>query len=346
MNFYRRFIQAVRILHPLTDVLRADQDWVWSPAMQHSFQLIKETLASVAVLTHPDPAAEVKLAVDASNTHIRAVLQQRCTGSGWRPLAYFSKKLDAAQLKYSAFNRKLLANLSARHFLYLLDGRKFHILSNHKPLKQVMHRVLDPLMARIQRQLSFLAELTSDVRQIVGKANVVADALSRPPPSAVACVKESSGFPATARQGGKPESSTTSLPGFQPAPAVAAVSAPAGTATGGFLGSVDYSLMAVEQDRCEETRLMLSSSRLNIEYFPMEGKRHTPRPLVPVNSTQAVISSLHNFAHPGIRATKRLITSRFVWQRVGAYIAEFCRSCQQCTRSKVTSTVHTQVQKI
>ncbi len=55
---------------------------VWSPAMRHSFQLINNTLASVAVLTHPDPAAEVNLAVDASNTHVGAVLHQRCTGSG------------------------------------------------------------------------------------------------------------------------------------------------------------------------------------------------------------------------------------------------------------------------
>jgi hypothetical protein len=354
VNFYRRFIQAVRILLPLTDALRADQDWVWSPAMQHSFQLIKEILASMAVLTLPDPAAEVQLAVDASNTHIRAVLQQRCTGIGWRLLAFLSKKLDAAQLKYSAFDRKLLAAyLSVRHFWYLLDWRKFHILSNHKPLTKTMHRVLDQWMARVQRQLSFLVELTSDVRHIAGKANVVADTWSRPPPSAVAGVKEPTGSRATARQGGKPESSTTSLPGFQPAPAVAAVSAPSGTATRAFLGSVDYSLMAGEQERCEETRLMLSTSSLKIEYFPVEGKRlacdvslHTPRLLVPVNSRQAVISSLHNIAYPGIRVTKRLVTSRFIWQRMGADIAKFCRSCQQCTRNKITSTVHTHVQTI
>ncbi len=135
--------------------------------------------------------------------------------------------------------------------------------------------------------------------------------------------------------------------------AVAAVSAPAGTATPAPLHSVDYSLMAVEQERCEETKLTLSSSSLRIEYFPVEGRKlacdvslHSPRPLVPVSHRQAVISSLHNIAHPGIRATKRLVTSRFVWQRMGADIAEFCRSCQQCARSKVTSAVHTQVQPI
>ena len=81
-----------------------------------------------------------------------------------RPLSFFSKKLDAAQLKYSAFHRELLAAyLSLRHFRYMLDGRKFHILSDHKPLTQALHRVSDPWTPRVQRQLSFLTELTSDM---------------------------------------------------------------------------------------------------------------------------------------------------------------------------------------
>jgi hypothetical protein len=73
--------------------------------------------------------------------------------------------------------------------------------------------VSDPWTPRVQRQLSYLAELTSDVRHVPGKANVVADALSHPPSSAAASVKEPSGSLAVAWQGGKPESSTPSLPG-------------------------------------------------------------------------------------------------------------------------------------
>jgi hypothetical protein len=134
VNFYRRFIPAAaQILLPLTDALRGEAAWTWTPAMNHSFGLIKQTLSSVATLTHPDPAADLCLAVDASNTHVGAVLQQ-LSGSTWRPLAFFSKKLDSTQLKYSAFDRELLAAfLSVRHFRYLLDGRRFHILTDHKP---------------------------------------------------------------------------------------------------------------------------------------------------------------------------------------------------------------------
>ncbi len=77
MNFYRRFIPAAaNILLPLTDALRVDWSWVWAPAMQHSFHMVKDTLAEVATLTHPDLEADLSLAVDASNTHIGVVLQQ------------------------------------------------------------------------------------------------------------------------------------------------------------------------------------------------------------------------------------------------------------------------------
>ncbi len=397
VNFYRRFIPAAaNILLPLTDALRADWSWIWAPAMQHSFQLVKVTLAEVATLTHPDPAADLSLAVDASNTHIGAVLQQWQPGGGgrsggWRPLSFFSKKLDAAQLKYTAFNRELLAAyLSVRHFRYMLDGRKFHILSDHKPLTQALHRVSDPWMPQVQRQLSFLAELTSDIRHVPGKANVVADALSRQPPSALASVKEPPGSLATARQEGKPNTSTPSVPeqrstavvsvnapagslttarqrgkpnplpsspAVQPAASAAAVSAaPVCVAVPGFtptLGRLDLLLLADAQAGCTETQAAAASTFLQIKLFQVGGKNlicdvslPNPRPVVPVSFRRVVFDHVHSIAYPGIRATKRMISARYVWRGMAANITSFCRDFQRCARGKVTTTVHTQIQPI
>jgi hypothetical protein len=56
-------------------------------------------------------------------------------------------------------------------------------------------RPSDPWSARRARQLSYLAEHTADIQHIAGEQNIVADTLSRPPPSAVA-----QGPSATARQ--------------------------------------------------------------------------------------------------------------------------------------------------
>jgi hypothetical protein len=102
----------------------------------------------------------------------------------WRPLAFFSQKLTPTQVHYSTFDRELLAAYaSVRHFRFLLEGRRFRILTDHKPLVSAMTRVSPSWSNRQQRHLSFLAEFTSDLRHTSGSSNVVADALSRPPTS-------------------------------------------------------------------------------------------------------------------------------------------------------------------
>jgi hypothetical protein len=101
-------------------------------------------------------------------------------------LSFFSSKLSPAESRYSSFYSELLATyLAVRHFQFMLEARKFHILTDHKPVTYALHRVSEPWSAKQQRQLSYLAEFTADICQVAGKENVVADALSRPvgPPS-------------------------------------------------------------------------------------------------------------------------------------------------------------------
>jgi hypothetical protein len=81
--------------------------------------------------------------VDASNTHIGAVLQQN-KGRGEQPLAFFSRKLDVTQSKYSTFDRELLAcHEAVRHFRWSLEGREFFILTDHRPLTFALTRLSD-----------------------------------------------------------------------------------------------------------------------------------------------------------------------------------------------------------
>jgi cleavage and polyadenylation specificity factor subunit 1 len=132
--------------------------------MLNAFGESKKAIVAAVELAHPAAAAEIFLAVDASSSHVGAVLQQREAGRSARPLVFFSAKLDAAQVKYSTFDRELLAcYLAIRHFRWLLEGRQFYILSDHKPLCFALHR----LSAAV-------------VRHVAGVDNVVADALSHP----------------------------------------------------------------------------------------------------------------------------------------------------------------------
>jgi hypothetical protein len=164
--------------------------------MQTAFQAAKKALCQASTLVHPDSTADLSLMVDASETHVGVVLQQRERGSpAWLPLGFFSHKLAAAQTRYSAFDRELLAIYSGiRYFRYMLEGQRFIVFTDHKPLTFALHKQAEPWTARQQRHFSYIAEFTGDIRHVAGSANSVVDTLSRPPPSAVPCM---------AGQGGK-----------------------------------------------------------------------------------------------------------------------------------------------
>ena len=122
--------------------------------------------------------AITRITVDASDIAIDAALEQVIEGDV-NPLAFFLRKLTATQTRYSTFDRELLAVYETiRHFRYFLEGRTFHIQTDHKPLTTAM-KSLTEKSPRQSRHLSFILEFTNDIRHIQGCKNEAADALSR-----------------------------------------------------------------------------------------------------------------------------------------------------------------------
>ena len=183
INYYRRFIpKAAQHLYPLFDLLKGKPKSLdWTPACQASFEAVKAALAATTLLHHPRTGANLSVTTDASNYAIGAVLEQRGP-AGWEPLAFYSAKLQENQRMWPPYDRELLAIFKAtRHFRPMLDGRAFTVYTDHQSLVPSIGKKTDPLTARQTYQLSCIAEFTTDIRYIEGKANVVADALSRPP---------------------------------------------------------------------------------------------------------------------------------------------------------------------
>lgn len=117
--------------------------------------------------------------VDASDVAIDAVIQQ-LTPEGWQPLSFFSRKLTSAEVKYSVYDRKLLAGYSSiKYFKHEVEGRIFILFTDHKPLTYAFRQKADKASPRQLRHLDFIAQYTTDIRHISGSDNVVADALSR-----------------------------------------------------------------------------------------------------------------------------------------------------------------------
>ncbi|KMQ83185.1 gag pol polyprotein [Lasius niger] len=83
-------------------------------------------------------------------------------------------------MKYSPYDRELLAIYSAiKYYRHLLEGRKFTVYTDHKPITYAFRQ--DPLKSspRQTRHLEFIGQFTTDIQHVAGKENVVADALSR-----------------------------------------------------------------------------------------------------------------------------------------------------------------------
>ena len=185
LNFYRKFLRgAAGVLAPLTDALKGtSKALTWTPDLDVAFRRAKDLLVRVPELIHPRPSAPISIAVDASDSHVGAVLQQKIQDT-WAPLSFFSRKLSEAEKKYSTFDRELLAAyLSIRHFRFMLEGREFSLYTDHKPLTSALFRSSPPWTSRQQRHLAYIAEFTSSIVHVPGPENVVADALSRPSPA-------------------------------------------------------------------------------------------------------------------------------------------------------------------
>jgi hypothetical protein len=206
--------------------------------------------------------------------------------------------LSGAGTRYSTFDRELLAAFSAvRHFRFLLEGRQFRLLTNHKPLVTSLLRTTPPWSGRQQRQLSFITEFTSDIRHTPGQENMVADPLSRPP-SVTAQPPPLSKRPSPALTAEDWLEEGLAAP---ERPILAAIA---------DVQPVDFLAMAAAQRACPEVTEMMNSSTLQITSQPVGDETLLGvvstgvfRPLVPIQHREAVFQSLHAIPHLGVRAT-------------------------------------------
>ena len=107
-SFYRRFVRGFsNIAHPLTELTKDKVGWHWGPEQQRSFDQLKVAIMTAPVLIFPDFQKTFVLTTDASLVAVGGILQQD-HGHGLQPIAFASKKVNAAEVRYSAYERELL----------------------------------------------------------------------------------------------------------------------------------------------------------------------------------------------------------------------------------------------
>jgi hypothetical protein len=116
---------------------------------------------------------------------------------------------------------------------------------------------------------------------------------------------------------------------------------------------VDYVDMAVRQIVCPEIAAMHNSTSLQISTVLLKGVNLVGdistgkfRPLVPAVLRRAVFEAIHGAAHPGVRATCRLMASKFVWPGMAKQVREWARQCVACQRAKARQHVHNTPEKM
>lgn len=176
-NYYRKFIpHFADIVNPLNALCRKNARFDWSEKCQNSFIKLRESLIQPPVLQYPNFAEdnEFILQTDASGVAMGAVLSNKNN----LPVAYASRSLNKAELNYATIEKELLAIVWAvKHFRPYLFGRRFKIVTDHKPLIYLFSHT-NP-SSRLTKFRLCLEEYDFHVEYIKGRDNVTADALSR-----------------------------------------------------------------------------------------------------------------------------------------------------------------------
>ncbi|KAD3069391.1 hypothetical protein E3N88_37271 [Mikania micrantha] len=173
-GYYRRFIQDfAKIASPLTKLTRKNTKFVWGEDQDKAFNELKTKLTQAPVLTLPDGPNDFVVYSDASYLGLGCVLMQR-----GKVIAYASRQLKTHEINYPIHDLELAAVVFAlkiwRHYLY---GVKCTIYTDHKSLKYFFTQ--KELNMRQRRWLELLKDYDCEILYHPGKANVVADALSR-----------------------------------------------------------------------------------------------------------------------------------------------------------------------
>lgn len=180
VGYYRRFIKDFSfIAKPMTSLLKKDVPFVWTDDHQKSFQKFKDILISEPILQYPNFNETFVLTTDASNVAISGILSQGEIGKDL-PVAYASRTLNKAEINYSTTEKELLAIVwSVNHYRPYLFGRKFIIVTDHRPLTWLFS-CKNP-SSRLLRWRLKLEEYEYEIRYKPGRINSNADALSRNP---------------------------------------------------------------------------------------------------------------------------------------------------------------------
>ncbi|KAK9065033.1 hypothetical protein SSX86_016416 [Deinandra increscens subsp. villosa] len=182
-GYYRRFVEGFSSLaSPLTQLVRKGVKFEWNEEREKCFEELKKRLVTAPILVLPEGTGGFEIYSDASKKGLGCVLMQH-----GKVIAYASRQLKPYEVNYPTHDLELAAVVFAlkiwRHYLY---GETCDIFTDHKSLKYIFTQ--KELNMRQRRWLELLKDYDAKIQYHPGKANVVADALSRKSSGSLSCL--------------------------------------------------------------------------------------------------------------------------------------------------------------
>jgi hypothetical protein len=172
-GYYKRFIEGFsKISKHMTELLAKGNTFEWMPRRETTCQELKR-LITAPVLTMPDTLKLFSIYYDASGQGLGCVLMQ-----DGHVVAYASRQLRKHEEKYPTHDLELAAVMHAlKRWRHYIIGKRCEVYSDHKNLKYIFTQ--PDLNLRQRRWLELINDYDLGINYHPGKANVVADALSR-----------------------------------------------------------------------------------------------------------------------------------------------------------------------
>ncbi len=337
-NYYRRYVHGfANMATPLTYLTKENVAFLWTHEQARSFEALKMALTTSPVLKNPEFGEPFRITCDASEFAVGAVLSQ-ATPEGERPVAFLSQSLTDTQRRWPTHDRELHAIVSAlRRWRHYVEGVPIEVLTDHNSLKYFMEQ--RDLSKRQVRWLETLQEYGNalTIKYLPGKANVVADALSRRADFEL------------------PSLSSTVLPTVLRVQAIGVASSRINSIVqlvppGDWLSELKQALFkdplyrrvishAASRHRAAPSGLDFEYTVENgLIYALLKGKK---RLFVPFKQLQAqVMAANHDHVtagHVGMDKTVELVSRYYYWRGIAQTVQRYVKSCLLCQRMKSTN---------
>jgi hypothetical protein len=154
------------ILAPLALLISKDVPFQWTDVEQQAFDKIKAIVCHEVLLLYPDFNKPFHIHTDASHYQLGAVISQDN-----HPIAFYSRKLQLAQVRYTTTERELLLMIETlKEFQNILFGQQIVVHTDHQNLT---HKKFNTKC--VMRWCLIIGEFGPTMEYIKGPKNINAD---------------------------------------------------------------------------------------------------------------------------------------------------------------------------